>query len=104
MPKLKCEALKCIYNCNKYCAKSVIRVNNDSDSKKCESYSEKNYEAKDYKTEFADMNCGNQFVSIECKAKECDYNCNGMCVSENVKIGSESTRAMDGAKCETFSL
>ena len=32
MPKLRCEALKCIYNCEKYCAKSVIHVNDDFDA------------------------------------------------------------------------
>jgi len=103
MPKLKCDALKCIYNCEKYCAKSVIHVNDDLDAKKCESFSDKKFDAQEYKTEFASIDCGNQFVSIECKAKSCDYNCNGMCVSENVKIGSIEASTKDETRCETFS-
>lgn len=104
MPKLKCDALKCIYNCERFCAKSVIHVNDDSDAKKCESFNDKEFERSDYKTEFSKIDCGNQFVSIECKAKNCDYNCNGVCVSENVKIGNEHASCVDETKCETFSL
>ena len=46
MPKLKCDAKKCIYNCERYCVKSVIHVNDDLDSKKCISFSEQKYENK----------------------------------------------------------
>ena len=52
MPKLKCDAHKCIYNCEKYCVKSVIHVNDDLDAKKCISFSEQKYEGKKYDTEF----------------------------------------------------
>ena len=104
MPKLKCDALKCIYNCEKYCAKSVIHINDDLDAKKCESFSNKKYDAQEYKTEFATIDCGNQFVSIECKAKSCDYNCNGMCVSEKVEIGCDKNVCKHNNECKTFSL
>ena len=105
MPKLKCDAHKCIYNCDRFCSKSVIHVNNDVDTKKCESFSVQKYNGYKYDTEFGCMdNSINQYVSIECDAKECDYNCKGMCVSENVKIGNENATSKSETKCETFSL
>lgn len=104
MPKLKCDARKCIYNCEHYCVKSVIHVNDDVDAKKCVSYSEQKYEDKKYDTEFACMDGINKYVSIECSAKECDHNCNGMCVSENVQIGCDTDECKINAKCKTFSL
>lgn len=103
MPKLKCDAKNCIYNCGRYCAKSVIHINDDLDAKKCESFSEKKYDTNEYNTEFANLDGCNQYVSIECRAKECDHNSNGMCVSEHVKIGKESATTVDETKCETFS-
>lgn len=104
MPKLKCDAMKCIYNCEHYCAKSVIYVNDDLDAKKCVSFSLQKYEGGNYNTEFASMDSVNKYVSIECSAKSCDYNCNGMCVSENVKISDIHEENKERAKCETFSL
>lgn len=104
MPKLKCDAKKCIYNCERYCAKSVIHVNDDLDAKKCVSFSEQKYDEQNYNTEFASMDNMNKYVSIECEAKACDYNCNGMCVSENVQIGCEKVEKRNDTKCETFSL
>lgn len=103
MPKLRCDASKCIYNCEHYCAKSVIYVNDDLDAKKCESFSMQKYNECDYNTEFANMDSVTKYVSIECRAKSCDYNCNGMCISENVKI-SDMKDGNGKAKCETFSL
>lgn len=103
MPKLKCDVKKCVYNCERLCAKSVIYVNNDVDAKKCESFDERRYEKNDYNTEFANMDNTNLYVSIECKAKECDYNNNGTCVSENVKIGCGGIKCENKAECETFS-
>lgn len=104
MPKLKCEVKKCIYNCEHYCAKSVIHVNNDLDAKKCESFSEQKFEDKKYNTEFACMDNMNKYVSIECAAKECNHNSNGMCVSESVKIVCDDEECKNNSKCETFSL
>ena len=104
MPKLKCEVKNCIYNCDEYCAKSVIHVNNDLDAKKCISFSLQKYQENDYNSEFASMDGLNQYVSIECEAKNCDYNCKGSCVSENVKIGTHNKSYANGAKCKTFSL
>ena len=31
MPKLKCDAKNCIYNCERFCSKSVIHINDDFD-------------------------------------------------------------------------
>lgn len=101
MPKLKCDVKKCIYNCECYCVKSVIHVNDDIDTKKCVSYSEQKFENQKYDTEFANMNCVNKYVSIECLAKDCDHNCNEMCVSENVEITNDKDNK---AKCKTFSI
>ena len=47
------------------------------------------------------MNCVNKYVSIECLANDCDHNCNGMCVSENVEITNDKDNK---AKCKTFSI
>ena len=47
------------------------------------------------------MNCVNKYVSIECLAKDCDHNCNEMCVSENVEITNDKDNK---AKCKTFSI
>lgn len=102
MPKLKCDAEKCIYNCEHYCAKSVIHVNDDMDAKKCISFSLKKYEKQNYDTEFASCENLNQYVSIQCAAKSCDHNCEGMCVSERVSISPETFKNVN-AKCVTFS-
>lgn len=105
MPKLKCDAKNCIYNCERFCSKSVIHINDDLDSKKCESFSEQKYSRSKLDTEFGCMDsCLNQYVSIECDAKDCDYNCKGSCVSENVKISGEKATCKNETKCETFSL
>ncbi len=104
MPKLKCDAKSCIYNCECYCAKSVIHVNDDLDSKKCVSYSEQKFDHQNYNTEFATMDFSNKYVSIDCEAKSCDYNANGMCVSEHVNIGCGNEKCKNKAKCNTFSL
>ena len=104
MPKLKCDAKKCIYNCEKYCVKSVIHVNDDLDAKKCVSFSEQKYESGKFDTEFAQMDGVNKYVSIECEAKACDHNANGMCVSENVQIGCDKDMCTHNTVCKTFSL
>ena len=105
MPKLKCDAHKCIYNCEKYCVKSVIHVNDDLDAKKCVSFSEQKYEGKNYDTEFSQMNCTNKYVSINCEAKECDHNEHGVCVSEIVEIGCDDEKACKhNTSCKTFSI
>lgn len=104
MPKLKCDAKKCIYNCERYCVKSVIHVNDDLDSKKCVSFSEQKYEKGNYETEFAQMCDTNKYVSIECEARACDHNANGMCVSENVEIGCNKDVCKNNNDCKTFSL
>ena len=46
----------------------------------------------------------NKYVSIECAAKDCEHNSNGMCVSESVKIGCNDEECKNNSKCETFSL
>ena len=50
------------------------------------------------------MECANQYVSIECDAKACDHNANGMCVSENVEIGCDKNVCKHNNECKTFSL
>lgn len=104
MPKLRCDAKNCIYNCEKLCTKSLIHINNDAEAKKCETFSQQKFERNCYNTEFANMEDANTYVSIDCMAKDCDYNNNGICVSENVKIGCDDCKCCDKAKCETFSL
>jgi len=104
MPKLKCDARKCIFNCERYCVKSVIHVNDDTDAKKCVSFSEQKYDEQKYNTEFAQMDNFNQYVSIECAAEECDHNANGMCVSERVEIGCNQKVCKNDTECKTFSV
>lgn len=104
MPKLKCSAMKCIYNCENLCTKSVIHINDDIDAKRCLAFKCKKYDYEhNFNTEFANFDGLNQFISIECEAKKCDYNCNGMCASENVKIVGCNSTCANQTKCQTFS-
>ena len=46
----------------------------------------------------------NQYISIECDARNCEYNCNGMCASDNVKISGPRSTETNETKCQTFTI
>lgn len=105
MPRLTCNAINCIYNCEHLCSKSVININDDSDFKKCLSFHlAKQVKEDDYKIEAANLNNVNQYISIECSAKRCFFNNCGLCVSEHVNISGPSSKKISETKCQTFKL
>lgn len=105
MPKLNCSACRCVYNCENLCTKSIIHVNDDSDAKNCLTFHKKKYDYENnFNTEFANFDGLNQYISIECDAKACEYNCNGMCASENVKISGPKSTEVNETKCQTFTI
>ncbi len=91
MPKLLCSVNECRHNISNYCAKDKIDVGDwfvSRESKiECKDYAEG---SKVYTSEFAaeliqsfkkDNN-----TNVECKAGDCNHNCNFVCEAKEITI------------------
>ncbi|MGN0326973.1 MAG: DUF1540 domain-containing protein [Lachnospiraceae bacterium] len=101
MADLKCGAVNCAYNSDKYCCKGDIMVGgccaDTSCDTCCESFREKNENT--YKSS---MDHPSRTISIDCEAVKCVYNSNYKCVAEHVDITGAGAASSSGTECSTF--
>ncbi len=108
MPKLKCNAQKCVFNCDTRCSKSVIKVigaeaETPVDTA-CQSFIKKRYsENNNYQTEIGSFENVNPHVSVDCDSRDCRYNSRGVCISENIRIDGTQSMTPRDTRCQTFS-
>lgn len=116
MAKISCDAVKCIYNCDRGCCLDQIRVDgSDADNyneTECASFSDKkgamsmkgdkccNGISEKCGTEHCSITCENSGVA--CSADKCMYNSNYYCTADKISIGTCYASDCSETRCETF--
>ncbi len=105
MANITCDAVKCIYNCDRGCCLERINVDGDEalnyNETECASFNEK-------KSALTNSNCtcGSEIPcyssEIKCSAEKCIYNSKHTCIADEICIGTCYASECDETRCETF--
>lgn len=103
MTKLQCSAVHCEYNSNNRCCRPEIKVGGGREAKSsqqtcCDSFREKTGTMKNSASYCHPDNS----LTVACTAMCCDYNQNGMCAAQAIKIGDVSACRSGETECHTF--
>ncbi len=103
MPEITCEAIKCSYNNDGYCAKTHVKIEGSSNTQDCsntccESY-ENSYKSGD-SCKFENSVAGDN--SIECDATNCVYNDHKACTADGINVIGHNADKCSETCCETF--
>ena len=103
MAELRCAAINCTYNKDRYCSKGDIMVGGSQAEKSvetcCESFVDKNRDS--YKSA---LNHPSKTISIDCEACKCIYNKDYKCHAESVDIGGSNACHSRETECATFRM
>ena len=103
MAELKCAAVNCTYNKERYCSKGDIMVGGKHADKEedtcCESFAERRGESNAYTSSLSHPS---SIISIDCEAVKCIYNSNYKCVADHVDIAGSDASASRETACATF--
>lgn len=101
MADLKCGAVNCIHNKEKYCCRGDIMVGGKratkSDETFCDSFS--NHKRDSYTSS---LEHPSKTISIDCEAAQCVYNSNYKCLADKVEIKGCSACDCEQTSCATF--
>lgn len=102
MPELNCSVATCFYNKAHRCCLPSIEVGGRQAKKSastcCESFSENENTSAVNCCDRPAQNC----VEIGCEAKHCNYNADGFCHAEHVKVAGPASSSRMQTVCETF--
>ena len=101
MTKLKCSAVKCMYNEDNQCCKSGMMVDGKEAMKasatSCSDFRERTGSMKNKAC------CStNDELKVECRASECEYNKNMMCSAKPIQIQGSNACTSKETECGTF--
>ena len=103
MAELRCAAINCTYNKDRYCSKGDIMVGGSQAEKSvetcCESFVDKSRDT--YKSA---LNHPSKTISIDCEACKCIYNKDYKCHAERVDIGGSNACHSRETECATFRM
>lgn len=103
MAELKCGAVNCTYNEEKYCCKGDIMVGGKhadrTEDTCCESFAQKR---EGHDTYTSSLSHPSKTISIDCEAVKCIYNSNYKCVAEHVDIAGSGAKISGETECSTF--
>ena len=101
MAELRCAAVNCTYNKDRYCSKGDIMVGGSQAEKSvetcCESFVDKSRDS--YKSA---LDHPSQTISIDCEAVKCVYNTDYRCKAEKVDIKGNTACKAEDTICATF--
>jgi len=101
MAELRCKAVHCMYNKDKYCSKGDILVGgkhaSNSDETCCQSFAER----KENSVNSA-MCHPSETIYIDCEASKCMYNADYKCFAERVEINGSNACCCKDTACATF--
>ncbi len=105
MTELDCSVASCLYNQDKLCCLSGIKVEGTtadvSDSTACASFVERK---KENYTNAYDGEGPKEELSIECMAERCVYNKGFNCCAEHINVAGNGARHALATRCATFKL
>ena len=101
MAELRCAAVNCSYNKDRYCSKGDIMVGGSQAEKSvetcCESFFQKRGEGLSNATSHPSTT-----ISVDCEASKCVYNANYKCTAEHVEISGSGADTSRETCCSTF--
>ena len=104
MPNISCDAVKCIYNCDRGCCRTAITVDgenaNSYEDTECASFSDKVNSLTN--SSACESSCPCSDCEIECTATECKYNSGNVCTAEGIDVGTCYACNCSETRCETF--
>jgi len=102
MADLKCSALNCTYNKEKYCCKGDIMVGGKHATRKDDTCCESFREGSNRETLTNSTAHPSKTISIDCEAQNCVYNSNYKCHAEHVDIKGCGADNCKETTCATF--
>ena len=102
MADLKCSALNCTYNKEKYCCKGDIMVGGKHATRKDDTCCESFREGSNRETLTNSTAHPSKTISIDCEAVKCVYNSDYKCRAEKVKISGSHAGTSRETVCATF--
>lgn len=111
MTNVKCSAVSCGFNKDRYCNKQNLKVEGLFSRSKlgtfCQSF--KNIGDQAYNAEFAleqinNVNQESNEVSIGCSANYCVFNDGNYCHAKEIKVGSPNAKYRSETQCDSFKL
>ncbi len=112
MTNVKCSAVSCGYNKNRYCNKENLKVEGLFSRSKlgtfCQSFKNigdsASYAAEMAEEQFNNLNTEMNEVYISCSANYCSYNESSRCHAKDIKVGSANAKYRSETQCDSFKL
>lgn len=103
MPALNCSATTCVYNKQELCSKGDVKIGGPNAHQAgetcCESFQER---MKDSMNNSMASGCGCENVSIDCAAKNCQFNDSCKCTAGGIQISGSQACCCDDTRCSSF--
>ena len=112
MSDIKCSAIACGYNRNRYCNKRQVNVEGLFSRSKlgtfCQSFKNASISWKTRAEMAFDMydkiTDDPVEVKVACSANYCTYNKNNMCTKDEITIGNSNAKYRSETECDSFKL
>lgn len=107
MPRIQCDAKKCLYNNCNMCEKTKIYVGGlyaeEKNETECISFERKNLSKCNEEYGSCHDGCGCE-TKIACSSEKCIYNVNKECQARQVKVKGKEALTKDETCCDTFKM